>query len=138
MIHTFDYSPLPGLERTGVLAPMIPVTFINGIYRFSTFALVDSGAESGVVSTVIADALGIDWANLEQQTGLTMSGGFKYRTFENLEIEIEGNSFMMSLNIAEGINAFKCILGRNDIFKKARIEFRGYERKFDIEFRKLN
>lgn len=57
---TIDYSPLPGLEKTGVLAPMLPITFINGKHEFSTIALVDSGAESGVISTVIAEALSIN------------------------------------------------------------------------------
>ena len=72
----YDYAPLPGLERTGVMAPLVPATFINGVYNISTLALVDSGAESGVISTTIADDLHIDWINLPKESGLTMSGGF--------------------------------------------------------------
>lgn len=64
MPHVVKFSPLPGLERTGVMAPMCPVTFINGMNEFPTIALVDSGAERGLISTVIADSLGIDWAKI--------------------------------------------------------------------------
>jgi predicted aspartyl protease len=59
MVIKVNYSPLPGLEKTGILAPMIPVTFKNGRHEFSTIALVDSGAEAGIISTVIADKLNI-------------------------------------------------------------------------------
>lgn len=92
MIYTIKYSLLPGFEKNGVLAPVLPVTFINGKHEVSSFALVDSGAEYGLVSTVIA----------------------------------------------EGVSAFKCILGRNDIFKRAKITFEGYKNQFQIAFRNLN
>ena len=138
MIHTIKYSLLPGFERTGVLAPILPVTFFNGKYEMASFALVDSGAEYGLVSTVIAEALYIDWVNLPQKRGFTASGSFAYRTAKNIEAEIFGQSFRLNLNIAEGVNAFKCILGRNDIFKQAKITFEGYRNQFIIEFRNLN
>ena len=134
----FDYSPLPGFTKAIVLAPMVPVTFINGKYSFDTFAFVDSGADSGLISTGIADALNIKWEKLEQKTGYTTSGVFKYRTFENLEAEIEYNNFILAINIAEGVSPFKCILGRSDLFKKAEIRFLGYDSKFELIFRALN
>ncbi|OGH48036.1 MAG: hypothetical protein A3A51_02580 [Candidatus Levybacteria bacterium RIFCSPLOWO2_01_FULL_39_10] len=136
MKYTYDYSLLPGSVTT--LAPVIPVTFINGKYNFDTFALVDSGADSGLISTVIADALHIDWNKLKRETGYTTSGEFYYRTFKNLETEIEFNPFMIDINIVEGVAPFKCILGRNDLFLKAEITFRGFANQFDIEFRKFN
>lgn len=138
MRHIFDYSPLPGLERTGVLAPMIPVTFINGQYSLSTLALLDSGAENAVISTEIADSLHIDWVNIKKEVGFGMGTNFIFHRFEDLEAEIENNNFLMNTCVVEGIYAFKCILGRNDIFKKAEIIFRGYENKFELVFRSLN
>lgn len=135
---TVNYSLLPGLERTGVLAPMIPVTFINGVYEFSTVALVDSGAEKALISTVVADALNIDWAHLPRHSGLTTSGSFFYHTYENLTIKSYDNEFITNINIAEGINAFKCVLGRQDLFRNAKITFEGYKKQFHIEFRQLN
>ena len=138
MIHTIKYSLLPGFERTGVLAPILPVTFFNGKYEMASFALVDSGAEYGLVSTVIAEALHIDWTKLPQKRGFTTSGSFAYRTAKNIYAEIFDQNFRLNLNIAEGVNAFKCILGRNDIFKQAKITFEGYRNQFIIEFRNLN
>ncbi len=138
MSITVDYSLLPGLERTGVLAPMIPITFKNGVYEFLTFALVDSGAESAVISTVVADALNIDWHAIPKQTGLSTAGNFIYHPVTSIEAEIFDYSFGLKINIIEGINAFKCILGRKDLFKKAKITFEGYKNQFQIDFRQSN
>lgn len=134
----FKFSPLPGLEKTGVLAPMTPVTFIKGNLEFSTIALVDSGAEQGLISTAIAEALNIDWQKLPKKTGLTTSGSFIYHTVSQLIARIEDNEFRLSINIAEGISPFKCILGRKDIFQQAKITFEGYKKEFRLEFRNLN
>lgn len=138
MKHTIAYSLLPGFERIRVLAPMLPVNFIHGNNEFSTVALVDSGAERGLISTIIADELGIDWINLPQFTGYTASGSLTFRLFNNIEVEAFNTSFKMDVAIAEGISAFKCILGRRDLFKKAKIIFEGYSNQFHIEFRRLN
>lgn len=134
----YNYSPLPTLEKTGVLAPIVPVTFINGLYEFPTYALIDSGAENAAISTVIADALGIDWRNLEKQTGFGVGSSFYFHTFNDLTADIEGNEFNLNVGIVEGVYAFKCILGRKDIFKKAQINFKGFDNKFELDFRNLN
>lgn len=132
------FSPLPGLERTGVLAPMLPVTFSNGLNEFSTFALVDSGAERGLISTVIAESLGIEWEKLPKNTGLTTGGQFIFHMFRDLKVDIYGNEFVMDVSIAEGISAFRCILGRKDIFRRAKVTFECYKNQFQVDFRKYN
>ena len=132
------YSPLPGLENTGVLAPMVPVTFINGKYEFSTFALVDSGAESAVISTVIADALNIKWERTPKKSGFSIGSSFIFHIVRNLEADIFDHNFSLNVNVVEGIFAFKCILGRRDIFKWAKIAFEGYKNQFEITFREFN
>lgn len=134
----FKYSLLPGLEKTGVLAPIVPVTFINKNTEFPTFALVDSGAEQGLISTVIADALEINWRKYPKEVGLTSSGQFIFHRVSNINARIENYEFRMTIVVAEGMNAFKCILGRRDIFQQAKITFEGYKREFQIEFRNLN
>lgn len=84
MTHSIAYSPLHGLEKTGVLAPMIPVTFLNKDFEF-----------------------------------------FSER-------------FSIDICIAEGVHTFKCILGRKDLFKKAKITFEGYKNQFHVDFRRFN
>jgi len=138
MALVFKYSPLPGLERTGVLAPIVPITFTNSVYEFSTYALIDSGAENAVISTVIADALHIDWSNIKQEKGFGMGSQFLFHRFNDLKANVENNEFVIDICVVEGIYVFKCILGRNDIFKKAEIKFKGYENKFELVFRKMN
>ncbi|OGG03239.1 hypothetical protein A2W14_06975 [Candidatus Gottesmanbacteria bacterium RBG_16_37_8] len=136
--YKYQYSLLPGLEKTGIYAPMLPVTFINNKFEFSTFALVDSGAVRGLISTVIADELELKWQNIPKSVGFTTSGQFIYHKIPKLTVRVEDYEFVISINVAEGINPFKCILGRNDIFQKAKITFEGYKKEFQIEFRNLN
>ena len=134
---TIDYSPLPGLEKTGVLAPMIPVTFRNGKHEFSTIALVDSGAEAGIISTVIADNLGIKWRKIPAKTGFSVGSSFLFHPV-NIVASIFDHNFSLGLNVVEGVFAFKCILGRKDLFKCAKICFEGYKNQFEIVFREFN
>ena len=137
MAITIPFSPLPGLEKSGVLAPMVPVTFSNGINDFNTFALVDSGAERGLISTVIADSLRIAWETLPKNTGTT-AGQFTFRIFKDLQVSIYNHEFLMDMNIVDGISAFRCILGRKDLFRRAKIVFECYKNQFQIDFRKYN
>lgn len=132
-----DYSPLPGLEKTGVLAPMIPVTFRNRKYELSTIALVDSGAESGVISTVIADKLNIKWRKIPAKSGFSVGSNFLFHP-SNVNALIFDHNFSLKINVVEGIFAFKCILGRKDLFKRARICFEGYKNQFEVIFREFN
>ena len=134
---TIDYSPLPGLEKTGVLAPIIPVTFINKGYAFSTLALVDSGAEAGIISTVIADKLNIEWRKIPAKSGFSIGSNFRFHPV-NINAQIYDHDFSLKLNVIEGIFAFKCILGRRDLFKRAKICFEGYKNQFEVTFRELN
>lgn len=136
--YRFDYSLLPGLEHTGVVAPIAPITFIHGANELSTFALVDSGAESGVISTVIADALGVNWRKLPRKIGFATAGQFIFHTIPRLNARIENHEFRLAICVVEGINAFKCILGRKDLFQQAKITFEGYKKEFSLEFRNLN
>ena len=131
------YSPLTGLEKTGVLAPMIPVTFLNGKHEFSTIALVDSGAEAGIISTVIADKLNIKWRKIPARSGFSIGSSFRFHPVE-ISAQIYDHKFPLKLNVVEGIFAFKCILGRKDLFKRARICFEGFKNQFEVIFREFN
>lgn len=137
-VYRYSFSLMPGFEKTGVLAPIVPITLINQNIEFPTFALVDSGAEQCVVSTVIADALNIKWRNIPRKVGFATAGQFGFHTFPNIIAKIEDYTFRLHINVVEGINAFKCILGRKDIFAQAKITFEGYRKEFTLEFRNLN
>ena len=121
---------------------MVPITFSYKKKQFSTFALVDSGAAGAVISTTIAEALEIDWEKIPVSVGFTLSGQFRSHPLEKLEATIENErdseSFSLDVNIVEGISPFHCILGRKDIFQKAKIVFEGYNKQFEIIFRKYN
>lgn len=138
MPHIIQFSAMPGFERSGIVAPMVPVTFTNEGNDFPTFALVDSGAERGLISTVIAESLGIAWEKLTVNTGFATASTFTFRIFKDLHVDVLGHEFVMDMNIVDGISAFRCILGRKDLFRRAKIGFECYKNQFQLDFRKFN
>ncbi len=130
------YSLLPGIN-VDILMPMSPIIYRNSKYEFPTFALVDSGATGAIISTVIADALCINWQKIPKKTGLSTAGSFIFHQTE-IEVEIYDHSFSLPVSIVEGISPFKCILGQADLFQKAKITFERYNNEFEIDFRSLN
>ena len=132
------YSPLPDFREKVVLAPLIPVTLRNGKYEFSTFALVDSGATGAVISTVIAEALNIDWNKIPAAQGFSVGGTLRSHRFNNLKANIYDHEFKLSVGIIEGISPYRCILGQRDLFQRARITFEGYRNQFELTFREYN
>lgn len=116
---------------------MIPVTLMNGKHKFSTIALVDSGAEAGVISTVIANNLGVKWKKIPAKTGFSVGSNFLFHPV-NITANIYDHNFRLKINVVEGIFAFKCILGRKDLFKRAKICFEGHRSQFEVIFREFN
>ena len=132
-----QYSSLPGTESTQILMPIVPVVLINGEYNTPIYALVDLGAVGGVISTVIADDLHIDWKNTPPRMGFSVGGNFRFHSVK-LEAEIFDHRFALKISVVEGISAFKCILGQRDLFQRAKIAFEGYKNQFEIVFREYN
>jgi len=91
-----------------------------------------------MISTVIAEALGIEWEKISLGVGFTPSGRFRYHLAKNIVAEINDHEFYMDISIAEGISPYQCIIGQKDLFQKAKVVFEGYKREFDIIFRNFN
>lgn len=134
----YPYSQLPSITSREVLAPMVPVTFSYSGNEFATFALIDSGAAGAIISTVIAEALGIDWEQTPVSVGFTLSGQFRSHKIEHVKAEIDGSVFLLAIHVVEGISPYHCILGQADLFQKATITFEGFRKEFDITFRRMN
>ncbi|EKD87032.1 MAG: hypothetical protein ACD_37C00069G0003 [uncultured bacterium] len=132
------YSPLPDIKSKIVLAPLVPITFYNGKYEFSTLALIDSGASGAVISTVIAEALGIGWSKIPVEGGFSVGGSFRFHLIKDIKASVYDNDFTLNLSVIEGVSPYKCILGQADIFKKAKISFEGYKNQFEIIFKEFN
>ena len=132
------YSPIPSLKTKIVLAPLLPVIFYHKTRKSEAIALVDSGAASAVISTVIAEDLGIDWQNIPLTHGYSVSGMFRTHRLEKLQVSIFDAEYIFAVNIIEGIGPHDCILGQKDLFQKAKITFEAYKKQFSIEFRKMN
>ncbi len=133
-----QYSALPDFNDRVVLAPLIPVTFCNSKYEFSTFALVDSGATGAVISTVIAEALNIEWDKIQISEGFSVGGSLRSHRFDGIRVNIYDHDFTLSVGIIEGISPYKCILGQRDLFQRAKIVFEAYKEQFEVMFRQYN
>ncbi|OGH37513.1 MAG: hypothetical protein A3B44_02880 [Candidatus Levybacteria bacterium RIFCSPLOWO2_01_FULL_38_21] len=140
----FPCSPLPDFKDKIILAPLIPVTFRNKNFEFSTFALVDSGASGAVISTVIAEALNIKWEKIPVTQGFSVGGSFRFYRFTDLKAIIydtklmADHEFALSVSIIEAISLYKCILGQKDLFQRAKITFEGYKSQLEVNFREYN
>ena len=132
------YSPLPDITSRIVLAPIIPITFKYNKQEFSTAALVDSGAAGAVISTIIADELGISWRKIKMNAGYSVGGTFRSHIIDNIKAEVLNHTFSLQVSIVEGLGPYKCILGQADLFQRAKISFEGYKKQFSIDFRKYN
>lgn len=132
------YSQLPGITSRIILAPLVPVTLYNDTREFSGFALVDSGATGGLISTTIAEDLGIKWNEISTNQGVSVGGFFRSHPVDNLKAEVYGHIFQLRLSIGEGLSPYKFVLGQADLFHQAKISFEEYKRQFTLEFRKLN
>src|SRR5258708_216810 len=117
---TIPYTQLPDIKSKVILAPMLPLTLVSNDRSFPTFALVDSGASSAVISTVIADALGIPWEKLPITAGFSVGGTFRSRIRTGLSAELLDHTFDLTVTIIEGIAPYKCILGQADLFQWAK------------------
>jgi hypothetical protein len=80
----FQYSPLPSITSKKVFAPIVPVTFSYKDAEFSSFALVDSGAAGASISTVVGEALGINWQAIPVSFGFTVSGQFRSHVVKDI------------------------------------------------------
>jgi hypothetical protein len=137
-MRVIPFSPLPDITSKVVLAPLIPVTFHYEHEELSTLALVDSGAAGAVISTVIAEELGIDWQKVKMNAGFSVGGAFRSHIIEDVGIEVFDHQLLSKVSVIEGIGPYKCILGQADIFQRAKICFESYNNRFSVEFRKYN
>ena len=133
---TVEYSPLPGLKNS-IPQPIVPIKFIRGKKEVSTYALVDSGAAGAVISTVIAEELGIDWIKIPPKIGFSVGGNFRSHLVK-IKASIFDHEFELYVDIIEGIAPYKTIIGQRDFFKRAKVIFEGYKNTFHMEFRNFN
>jgi len=74
----FKYSQLPTVKSMIALAPIVPVTFKYRSNEFPTFALVDSGASGAMISTVVAEELGLNGIKFQKNQDLLRVDNFYF------------------------------------------------------------
>ncbi|MDP3974265.1 MAG: aspartyl protease family protein [Candidatus Daviesbacteria bacterium] len=129
----FPYTTLPGIPKD-TKRPLIPAKFIH--QEKSTLpilCLVDSGADYSYLTMEIADILGIDLGNIKPQTSFGINGSPFLSYSSKITIEVGGHQLNIPVQFSNQLNTpFKCVLGQEDFFSKARITFERYKWNLDI------
>jgi hypothetical protein len=120
----YEYSP----RRAGPALPLVEVRLRHGARSVRLIALVDSGADSSLVDSDVADRLGLDRRAALARQSIGASGE-AFQTYQwpaaSLEFEFAGErfpfrgSFVQFPPNSDGVN----LLGRADFFQKFIIQF---------------
>jgi hypothetical protein len=114
----------------GEWLPNFPVTIRNGDHQLFTDMLIDSGADSTLISYDAGLQLGLkhdptDLIDEAQGVG----GGVVKLTFKRLELEIEGVKFFAPVAWILDTNYPEMIIGREVVFDLFDIEFKQAEQQ---------
>lgn len=77
----------------GILRPVIPIEVIFNNNSVICEVLVDSGADSNIFSSEIADILGINLTEGEKGEVAGITGESKFFYFHNIDIKVGGNLY---------------------------------------------
>lgn len=132
----FPYTTLPGIPKD-TKRPLVPAKFS---YKEKTtlpiLCLVDSGADYSYMTEDIAEFLGINLSKIKPVKSYGINGaGFVCYPAE-VTIEIGGYKFVIPVHFSRELNpVFRCVLGQEGFFSKARIVFERYKWNLEIKFR---
>jgi predicted aspartyl protease len=129
----FPYTTLPGIPKD-TKRPLIPAKFVhNGRSTLPIFCLVDSGADYSYLTMEIADMLKIDLSGVQPQKSFSINGSPFLSYPSKIIIEVGGHQLNIPVQFSNQLNTpFKCVLGQEDFFSKARIIFERYKWNLDI------
>lgn len=129
----FRYITLPGVPKD-TKRPLIPVRFIHkNKSTLPIFCLVDSGADYSYLTAEVAKILDIDLSNIKPHKSFGINGSPFLCYPSKITIEIGGHKLDIPVQFSNQLNTpFKCVLGQEDFFSKARITFERYKWNLDM------
>ncbi len=140
--ETFAIYLVPGFTGSIVILPIrlrsvsrhewLPNYQVNLKHReleIKTTMLVDSGADFSLISLKAGQDLGYALADGEQTLLAQTIGGTVEYVLRNVEMTIDGNSFIAPVAWLQNNTTDVMLLGREAVFDKFNIEFRQAEEK---------
>lgn len=129
----FSYTTLPGIPKD-TKRPLIPVKFIHkDKCTIPILSLVDSGADYSYLTMEIAKLLEIDLTNVKLEKSFGINGSAFLCYPSKITIELGGHRLDIPVRFSNQLNIpFKCVLGQEGFFSKARIIFERYKWNLDI------
>lgn len=131
------YKVLPG--RGNVRWPIIDIKLRNQKISIPQplLSLVDSGANQSILHPFVAEALGFNLGELgNTQKGLSVSGEYKSWVLPPIEMDIYGYKFNLKFTVINNKELiWPCILGEDNIFQFARLDFYKFKGYFELRFR---
>ncbi|MEB3806174.1 MAG: retropepsin-like domain-containing protein [Desulfurococcales archaeon] len=123
----------PYIAYHGRFYPIIPV-IVEGREKAVVYALVDSGATMSLFHTSIAEDIGIDLTDSEQEYLAGIGGYVKAYIKKQVRVIIEGlGDLHIPIAFTEYIASDLAILGRQGFFEAFEITFREWEKKLIIK-----
>ncbi|NOZ80143.1 MAG: hypothetical protein GXP63_00600 [DPANN group archaeon] len=130
MTMHFRYKLQERKNHGNVYAPCIPLTF-SGKQKLTSVALIDSGADTPVISRDFAELLELDLRGKKQD--VAGIGGTVKGTLSKVSVKIEKGHdrvvFQMPVWVLDDFNN-NPLLGREVFFDKFNIKFQQNEKKF--------
>ncbi|MEC4818921.1 MAG: retropepsin-like domain-containing protein [Scytonema sp. PMC 1069.18] len=146
--ETFAIYLVPGFTDSIVILPIrlrsvsrhewLPnyqVSFKHRELEINTTMLVDSGADFSLISLKVGQDLGYALADGEQTLLAQTIGGSVEYVLRNVEMTIDGHSFIAPVAWLQNNTTDIMLLGREAVFDKFNIEFRQAEEKIIFSWR---
>ena len=131
----FEYLTVANSRATkGALKkrPMVEiVATANGKSR-EYVALIDSGADVTMMSTEIADALGVDWKSGRKSSAMGISGGLQTSYLGSIDVAVKRIGETITLPVLFTEANIPILLGQEEFFDYYRIRFEKDHDMFEI------
>lgn len=138
----FKYRKIPNLSHPGrqwFNRPYLKVRLFNGENYKDVLALVDSGADSCLFHSSIADELGIDVrSGLRTEFGGIAAGQIVEAFIHTVEMQVEGFAEKVRLEVAfADSDAIGGLLGGIGFFDNYKVTLEKYKGRFQVETRPM-
>jgi hypothetical protein len=132
----FDYRKFPGARATDpwISRPVISVHLSQGGRTVGFDALIDSGADSSIFHSQVAEALGIDLKSGLKKAFFGVTGTSQLAYFHPVELQVVG--LPGQINILAGFAdspGVGAVLGQADFFQHFQIKFERYKERIEIK-----
>ena len=122
----FEYLTVANSRTTkGALKkrPMIEIFLSTRDKTREYLALIDSGADVSMMSTEIADTLGVDWKSCKRSTTMGISGRSQTSYLGSLDVAVKSFGEAITLPVLFTEADIPILLGQEGFFDQYRIRF---------------